>query len=163
MSHRQFFYRLDIFWTIVILTVISILISVLGTALVLYLTGASSGWGVGLTIAAIMPLIIAPIMSSLLLKLMIQLDQEKKEKAQLVTELQETLANLKMLTGLIPICASCKKIRDGLGVWQHLEVYIHEHSEATLSHGYCPDCAQELQAEIEAIKQRVPKNAQTVS
>jgi AmiR/NasT family two-component response regulator len=59
-------------------------------------------------------------------------------------ELQEALAKVKMLSGLLPICASCKKIRDDEGYWQDVAVYIRDHSEAEFSHGLCPDCAKEL-------------------
>lgn len=153
MSHREISYRLGVFWTIVILTALSILISVLGTFLILSLFGSHDGWGLGLTIAVVLPLVIAPLMSSILLRLMVQLDRSQQENAKLVVELQETLANIKTLKGLVPICASCKKIRDDEGYWQQLEDYIRKHSEATLSHGYCPECAQELQAEVDALRQ----------
>jgi AmiR/NasT family two-component response regulator len=55
-------------------------------------------------------------------------------------ELQAALANVKTLRGLLPICASCKKIRDDEGYWQLVEVYIRDHSEADFTHGLCPDC-----------------------
>jgi hypothetical protein len=55
-------------------------------------------------------------------------------------ELQEALDRVKRLSGLLPICASCKKIRDDEGYWQQVDVYIKEHSEADFSHGICPDC-----------------------
>jgi PAS domain S-box-containing protein len=57
-------------------------------------------------------------------------------------------AEIKTLTGLIPICASCKKIRDDKGYWEQVEVYIQHHSEATFSHGLCPVCSQKLYPEI---------------
>ena len=63
-------------------------------------------------------------------------------------ELTEALANVKTLTGLLPICASCKKIRDDQGYWTQIESYIHKHSEAEFSHGICPDCAKKLYPEI---------------
>jgi len=59
-------------------------------------------------------------------------------------ELQEALANIKVLSGLLPICASCKRIRDDQGYWQQVEIYIRDHSEAEFSHGLCPDCARKL-------------------
>ena len=59
-------------------------------------------------------------------------------------ELQETLAQVKILSGLLPICANCKKIRDDEGYWQDVALYIRDHSEAEFSHGLCPDCVQEL-------------------
>ena len=57
-----------------------------------------------------------------------------------VTELQKALAQIKNLSGLLPICSFCKKIRDDQGHWEVLERYIHEHSEANFSHGLCPEC-----------------------
>ncbi len=63
---------------------------------------------------------------------------------RLNAELQEALAKIKTLKGLLPICASCKKIRDDEGYWHQIEVYIRDHSEAEFSHGLCPDCSQKL-------------------
>jgi hypothetical protein len=57
---------------------------------------------------------------------------------------EEAMAKIKVLNGLIPICASCKKIRDDKGYWNQLEEYVHKHSEATFSHGVCPECAEKL-------------------
>jgi hypothetical protein len=54
------------------------------------------------------------------------------------------IASLRVLSGMLPICASCKKIRDDKGYWTQIELYIHEHSEAEFSHGICPDCAERL-------------------
>jgi PAS domain S-box-containing protein len=62
-------------------------------------------------------------------------------------ELQVALASLKTLRGLIPICASCKKIRDDHGYWTQVEVYIRDHSEAEFSHSICPDCMKRLYPE----------------
>lgn len=56
----------------------------------------------------------------------------------------EAITEVKTLSGLLPICASCKKIRDDSGYWYQIEKYIQEHSEATFSHGICPDCAGKL-------------------
>lgn len=61
-----------------------------------------------------------------------------------IEELKAALANVKLLSGLLPICASCKKIRDDKGYWNQIESYIKEHSEAEFSHGICPDCAKAL-------------------
>jgi len=63
-------------------------------------------------------------------------------------ELQEALDKVKTLSGLIPICANCKKIRDDDGFWHQLEAYIHEHSDADFTHGICPECARALYPEI---------------
>ncbi|MDW7772148.1 MAG: hypothetical protein SCH71_04575 [Desulfobulbaceae bacterium] len=55
---------------------------------------------------------------------------------------------MKYLEGILPICASCKKIRNDQGNWQQVESYIHERSEADFSHGICPECAEKLYPEI---------------
>jgi two-component system, response regulator PdtaR len=59
-------------------------------------------------------------------------------------ELQEALARVKTLSGLLPICARCKRIRDDQGYWQQVEVYIRSRSDAEFSHGLCPDCKHTL-------------------
>jgi hypothetical protein len=59
-------------------------------------------------------------------------------------ELQKALSEIKTMSGLLPICASCKKIRDDKGYWNQIESYIREHSEAKFSHSICPPCAEKL-------------------
>lgn len=61
-----------------------------------------------------------------------------------VNELRQTLAEVKALRGILPICAQCKKIRDDAGYWQQVEDYVHAHSEARFSHGVCPECMKAL-------------------
>ncbi len=77
---------------------------------------------------------------------------KRKEAAQMLQakneELQAALNYVKQLSGLLPICASCKKIRDDEGYWQDVAVYIRDHSEAEFSHGICPDCAKALYPEF---------------
>ncbi|MEK6743128.1 MAG: PAS domain S-box protein [Nitrospirota bacterium] len=68
----------------------------------------------------------------------------EEERERLIGELKEALENVKKLEGMLPICSSCKRIRDDKGGWNQLEVYIHEHSNAEFSHGICPDCAVKL-------------------
>lgn len=58
--------------------------------------------------------------------------------------LEDALGNVKTLTGLLPIGASCKTIRDDQGYWNQIEVYVRDHSEADFSHGLCPDCVRRL-------------------
>ncbi|MBI5216553.1 MAG: PAS domain S-box protein [Ignavibacteriae bacterium] len=72
----------------------------------------------------------------------------EQEREKLLADLQEAFANIKTLKGLIPICASCKKIRDDKGFWQQVEGYIMEHSDASFSHGICPGCIEKLYPEI---------------
>ncbi len=66
--------------------------------------------------------------------------QLQKALADRVKELEEALANVKMLQGLLPICLYCKKIRDDRNYWQQLDKYVAEHTEARFSHGICPEC-----------------------
>ena len=66
----------------------------------------------------------------------------EREREQLIVKLQNALTEIKMLQGIIPICSSCKKIRDDQGYWNQLESYIEQHSHAAFSHGMCPDCAE---------------------
>ena len=73
--------------------------------------------------------------------------QIEKERDALIRDLQRSLAEVKTLSGLLPICSSCKKIRDDKGYWNQIEAYIHEHSDATFSHGICPECTQKLYPE----------------
>lgn len=68
----------------------------------------------------------------------------EREREKLLIELQEALRKVKMLSGLLPICSSCKKIRDERGDWKILEEYIIKHSEADFSHGLCSECAEKL-------------------
>jgi hypothetical protein len=68
---------------------------------------------------------------------------ERRERA-LERAVEAALSDVKTLTGLIPICASCKRIRDDRGAWNQLEAYLKAHSDATLSHGICPDCMTRL-------------------
>jgi len=71
--------------------------------------------------------------------------QAEAERERLIQELQAAISDVKSLSGLLPICASCKKIRDYRGQWHPLEVYLREHSEATLTHEFCLECAPHIQ------------------
>lgn len=66
------------------------------------------------------------------------------EKDALIGELNKALSEVKTLRGIVPICASCKKVRDDKGFWHQVEVYVSAHSDALFSHGLCPECAVKL-------------------
>ena len=70
------------------------------------------------------------------------------EKDNLIVELKDALSEVKTLSGLLPICASCKKIRDDHGYWNQIESYIRDHSKVEFSHSICPECAKKLYPEI---------------
>ncbi len=67
------------------------------------------------------------------------------ERERLIQELHAAISDVKSLSGLLPLCASCKKVRDYQGRWHPLEVYLREHSEATLTHEFCHECAQHIE------------------
>lgn len=73
-----------------------------------------------------------------------KLEEEVKERQRLINELEKALSYIKTLSGLMPICSVCKRIRDHKGYWNQIESYIHEHSEAQFSHSICPDCLKKL-------------------
>jgi PAS domain S-box-containing protein len=70
------------------------------------------------------------------------------ERNRLITKLEAALADVRQLSGILPICASCKRIRNEEGKWEQVETYVHEHSEARFSHGLCPECARKLYPEL---------------
>jgi PAS domain S-box-containing protein len=74
--------------------------------------------------------------------------QAEQERERLIAELTEALASVKTLSGMLPICASCKKIRDDSGYWNQIESYIQAHSDAVFSHGICPDCMKRLYGDL---------------
>jgi PAS domain S-box-containing protein len=71
----------------------------------------------------------------------------EQERERLISQLKEALANIKTLKGLLPICAWCKKIRDDGGYWNKVEDYIKEHTDASFTHGICPECLKKVDPE----------------
>ena len=85
------------------------------------------------------------------LALMTDITDRKKaeeERENLIRELRDALSSVNLLSGMLPICASCKKIRNDKGYWEQIEMYIKSHSEAEFSHGICPECAKKLYPEF---------------
>lgn len=75
-------------------------------------------------------------------------DKAEQEKERVIGELKDALAQVKKLSGLLPICSSCKKVRDDKGYWKQIESYIRDHSEADFSHSICPDCVKKLYPDL---------------
>jgi DNA-binding response OmpR family regulator len=89
--------------------------------------------------------LLARVSSALRLKHEMDCRKAREQELRQSTEnLQRALREVKVLRGLIPICASCKKIRNDGGFWQQLEEYLSEHSEAEFSHGLCQPCIKKL-------------------
>jgi len=79
--------------------------------------------------------------------LAMEIEERKRTEAErevVIAELRDALSNVKHLRGLLPICASCKRIRDEPGYWNDVEEYIRKHTEADFTHGICPDCMNKL-------------------
>jgi hypothetical protein len=70
--------------------------------------------------------------------------QTEEEREKLIKEIKDALEKVKILSGLVPICANCKKIRDDKGYWNQIEGYIQKYSEVKFSHGMCPECSDKL-------------------
>jgi hypothetical protein len=75
--------------------------------------------------------------------------RDVSDRERLIDELRRALEQVTILSGLLSICASCKRIRDEHGSWQQLEAYIQSHSEAKFSHGLCQDCLRKLYPEYQ--------------
>lgn len=82
----------------------------------------------------------------------------QQELAGKIREFLDAAQQIKTLRGIVPICASCKKVRDDQGYWSQVEAYVSEHSEARFSHGLCPDCLEKARAELEELKGSAPFN-----
>jgi PAS domain S-box-containing protein len=85
--------------------------------------------------------------------------REERERTELVQELTDALKQVRTLSGLLPICASCKRIRDDRGYWQLLETYISSHTDAVLTHGICPECLKKFKEEHKLTKAERAKAA----
>jgi DNA-binding response OmpR family regulator len=72
----------------------------------------------------------------------------ERERDRLITQLQQALETIKTLSGMLPICASCKKIRNDTGYWEEVESYVKRHSDAEFTHGICPACARKLYGDL---------------
>ncbi|HID28799.1 MAG TPA: PAS domain-containing sensor histidine kinase [Desulfobacterales bacterium] len=95
-----------------------------------------------------------------LLESFLDITERKKaeeERERLIRALQEALTKVKTLSGLLPICASCKRIRNDQGYWEQIEAYIRDHSEAEFSHSVCPECSEKLYPELFGNKQEIGK------
>jgi len=80
---------------------------------------------------------------------MVRILVAERERDRLIGELQEALDRVKVLSGLLPICAHCKNIRDDQGYWSRVEAFIGKHTGAEFSHGICPDCTKKYYPDID--------------
>lgn len=78
----------------------------------------------------------------------LRMDKYEKERTTIIQELRQSLQEVKQLSGLLPICCSCKNIRDDKGYWNEVEKYMSERADVQFTHGICPDCARKLYPEL---------------
>jgi hypothetical protein len=98
--------------------------------------------------AILMPLILGTPIGYFHFKAMEVIAKSKEELALANLKLERALSEVKELSGLLPICSFCKRIRDDKGYWNQLESYIRDHSKAEFSHSFCPDCAEKAYPEF---------------
>ncbi len=94
---------------------------------------------VGLLTSALMMIGVSSIVP-----IFISIKQSEEVQKKLFEDLQASINNVKVLSGMLPICSSCKKIRDDQGYWTQIESYITDHSEAEFTHGICQDCVRKI-------------------
>jgi CheY-like chemotaxis protein len=82
-------------------------------------------------------------------KLLTERRETVAAQKQLIAQLEEALSKVKTLSGLLPICSACKKIRDDQGYWSQVEGYIQKHTDARFTHSYCPECSQKYLSKLE--------------
>jgi hypothetical protein len=114
-----------------------------GTALMLQFspTNFSGGFSFGFLSTYLMIAVLAYIIEGLR-------ERFEAESRALIEQLETALSEVKTLKGLLPICASCKKVRDDTGYWNQIESYLHDHADASFTHSVCPDCLEELYPEF---------------
>ena len=127
----------------ILLSCICIVVSVIITTTV-WILMKQPNLSFAIIISFICPSIIAPPVIYFYSKLSKELESNRQQLEQANKELQSMLLEVKELSGLLPICASCKNIRDDKGYWNQIESYIRDHSKAEFTHGICPDCAEKL-------------------
>jgi len=89
--------------------------------------------------------------ASIVLRDITERKRQERERLRLIDELKEALRRVKTLNGLLPICSSCKKIRNDGGYWEQVETYIRSRSNAEFTHGICPDCVRQLYPDFKSI------------
>lgn len=132
-------------WKLTGVTVLLSIILASGlTAVILILFNRESNIAFGIFNATICVIIIATPFSYAFFMIMDRLNTSQNELRVKNSELASALKQVKELSGLLPICSNCKKIRDNNGCWNQLETYIESHSDALFSHGLCEECAEEM-------------------
>jgi hypothetical protein len=129
--------------TVLALTGLFSLISLLFTcAILLIFTGEITPTGIFISLTA--PWLISPFAIVMFFRIIVRLEKAEQALNDKNRILEQALEEVKALSGLLPICAKCKKIRDDKGYWNQIESYIEEHSNAQFSHGLCEACLEKM-------------------
>ncbi|MBN2410151.1 hypothetical protein JXQ31_00580 [candidate division KSB1 bacterium] len=131
-------------WLTFLITFLSMILSLCLTVFVLYLFGHMENLPYAIFISVTVPCCLVPLLSYQFFKLLERYDKSEVEREKLISELQKASEKVNTLKSLLPICASCKKIRDDMGYWHQVEDFVRKHSNLEFSHGICPDCAKAL-------------------
>jgi hypothetical protein len=133
--------------TTTIISGLCILISVIITTTIWTLSG-QSGLCLAIVVAIICPAALATPVTFFYSQLSESLDKSSQHLEMANKKLKVALSEVKELSGLLPICASCKNVRDDQGYWNQIETYIQHHSKAKFSHCVCPDCSKAMYPEL---------------
>lgn len=126
-----------------LVTVISYLLAMLITYAIIKIAGKGD-LGLGLFIASTCSLFITPPISGFIFILLRKLHHSRIKLEASNRELENALGEVKILSGLLPICSKCKKVRDSQGYWKKIESYFEDHSDLLFSHGLCEHCLEDL-------------------
>lgn len=130
------------------ISVAAVMLSVAITSCLLIVFQGYVDW-VGMVVCILAPALILPLPLYKFLQLLLKLDAREIEILEKNNALEKAIEQVRQLSGLLPICASCKKIRDDKGYWNEVEGYLREHSEIEFTHSICPDCVRTLYPELE--------------
>jgi hypothetical protein len=129
-------------------TIVNIVLSQLFVFAVLHAAEADALVPWGAFFAFICPLLLTPYFTWKDVAVMRQLESYQRKLEQANESLNVALSEVKELQGLLPICASCKKIRNDEGTWDQLEAYLARHSKAEFTHSFCPECRESLYGKL---------------
>jgi hypothetical protein len=113
----------------------------------------------GIIISVVAPLLIFPLPAMMFFSTFVKLHQAEEELRAKNGELERALSEVRTLSGLLPICCGCKKIRDDQGYWNEVEQYFCDRLDLQLSHGFCPECLARLYPELAPAAESVPSKA----
>ncbi len=147
ISTEKLLRRYGVNFTVLVITAILVILSVIfSCSVVKYFQGYIDPLTVGISISA--PSLLVPLPAKLILSMFARLKKTEEELQVRNIELKETLNQVKTLSGLLPICCSCKKIRNDKGYWNDIVQYLSDHSDLLFSHSFCPECARKLYPDL---------------